>query len=416
MNLRDENQQTEWPDGATTGSIYPQSSTGRQIQQKKFASGIVTCWSKNCDLGQFFTALHDVAADGSFCAVFVFYSQAQFDESAIASAGNQFSGEITLVGCSSCGTLTPEGLEDDGCMVAVMLPTEHFTVASAVLRNVHSLGMNDIVTQVQALKESLAAKAGSRDFHDVFAVNLIDGLSYSEEAVTAALHTGLDSMPLVGGSAGDDLAFTSTSLFCDGESHNGSAVLTLVKSKLPFEIFTNNNFVPTEHKLVVTDSDPDKRVVREFNAEPAAIEYARIVGLDPNNLTPENFASHPVVVRVGGEYYCRAIQQREEDNSLSFFCAIDDGIVLTIAKPTGMINSTQQAIEQLRKKLGDLDMILGFDCILRRLDAQNRGNFNEVSALYKGANVVGFGTYGEQFNSMHINQTFTGVAFGLPSR
>lgn len=145
---------------------------------------------------------------------------------------------------------------------------------------------------------------------------------------------------------------------------------------------------------------------------PAAIEYANAVGLDPDSLTPNSFASHPVVVRVGGEYYCRSIQKCEDDHSLSFFCAIDNGIVLTIAKPTGMVKSTRNAIEELRSSLGELDMILGFDCILRRLDARNRGNFDEISALYAQANVVGFGTYGEQFNSMHINQTFTGIAFG----
>jgi len=26
--------------------------------------------------------------------------------------------------------------------------------------------------------------------------------------------------------------------------------------------------------------------------------------------------------------------------------------------------------------------------------------------------VIGFATYGEQFNSMHVNQTFTGIAIG----
>ena len=30
-------------------------------------------------------------------------------------------------------------------------------------------------------------------------------------------------------------------------------------------------------------------------------------------------------------------------------------------------------------------------------------------------NVIGFATYGEQFNAMHVNQTFTGVAIGAMS-
>jgi hypothetical protein len=37
-----------------------------------------------------------------------------------------------------------------------------------------------------------------------------------------------------------------------------------------------------------------------------------------------------------------------------------------------------------------------------------------MSELYRENNVVGFGTYGEQYRSMHLNQTFTGIAFGRP--
>jgi hypothetical protein len=49
---------------------------------------------------------------------------------------------------------------------------------------------------------------------------------------------------------------------------------------------------------------------------------------------------------------------------------------------------------------------------LRRLDAQNRQITREMSEVYRSHNVIGFGTYGEQYRSMHLNQTFTGIAFG----
>ena len=39
-----------------------------------------------------------------------------------------------------------------------------------------------------------------------------------------------------------------------------------------------------------------------------------------------------------------------------------------------------------------------------------------VSQLMVDNNVVGFATYGEQFNGMHVNQTFTGVALGSSPR
>ena len=40
---------------------------------------------------------------------------------------------------------------------------------------------------------------------------------------------------------------------------------------------------------------------------------------------------------------------------------------------------------------------------------------HDPDALYgfEDNNVVGFGTFGEQFQAMHVNQTFTGVAIGI---
>ena len=35
-----------------------------------------------------------------------------------------------------------------------------------------------------------------------------------------------------------------------------------------------------------------------------------------------------------------------------------------------------------------------------------------ISSILLENKVIGFSTYGEQFNSMHVNQTFTGVAIG----
>ena len=43
-----------------------------------------------------------------------------------------------------------------------------------------------------------------------------------------------------------------------------------------------------------------------------------------------------------------------------------------------------------------------------------RAELDAVGAFLQQQPVVGFNSYGEQFNGMHINQTFTGVAIGQP--
>jgi hypothetical protein len=101
-----------------------------------------------------------------------------------------------------------------------------------------------------------------------------------------------------------------------------------------------------------------------------------------------------------------------DDGSLSFFCAIDDGVVLTVAEPRDMVKSMEAEMEHLDEAVGGVDFVLGFECVLRRLDAENRQMKRKVSELYRRYHVVGFHTYGEQYNAMHLNQTFTGVAIG----
>jgi hypothetical protein len=41
-----------------------------------------------------------------------------------------------------------------------------------------------------------------------------------------------------------------------------------------------------------------------------------------------------------------------------------------------------------------------------------RTDDSSVNKLWNKYNVIGFCTYGEQINAVHVNQTFTGIAIG----
>ena len=367
----------------------------------------------NADAEAFARAVNDEAQALGADFALVFFSQSLIDAATLAEALARHAPTLRHAGCSTAGEITPQGLEE-GHMLAILFPSPAFVTADIMVRGLSTSPIDGITGDVEALRRDLQARLGENEDRNIFALCFIDGLSYAEEAVTSAIHWGLDDIPLIGGSAGDDLKFETTRVISDGHAASDSAVIVLIATDVPFQVFKTDNFVPTDEKLVVTASDPDNRIVREFNAAGAATEYAASVGIVPEALTPLSFASHPVVVRVGGEYYCRSIQKMHPDGSLSFFCAIDDGIVLSIAQPKGMVESTEAALADVATRLGALDLVLGFDCVLRRLDAQNRQITREMSELYRSHNVIGFGTYGEQYRSMHLNQTFTGIAFGLP--
>lgn len=377
----------------------------------RYASGLSALTTDEPDPNAFARAIAAEAAIVDAGFALLFFSQSLVDAAALAQALKIHAPSLAYAGCSTAGEITPQGLEE-GHAIALLLPSASFSTVSTMVENLSSSGMDGITGEVLELRRLLQSRAGRERAKSVFALCFIDGLSYAEEAVTSAIHWGLDDIPLIGGSAGDDLKFETTSLISNGKVTSDSAIIVLVATEIPFHVFKTDNFIPTDEKLVVTASDPDHRIVREFNATNAAEEYAASVGILPQTLTPLSFASHPVVVKVGGEYYCRSIQRMHADGSLSFFCAIDDGVVLSIAQPKNMVEATRTALQDVEHKLGGIDMILGFDCVLRRLDARNRQVFRDISELYRTNKIIGFGTYGEQYRSMHLNQTFTGIAFG----
>ena len=101
-----------------------------------------------------------------------------------------------------------------------------------------------------------------------------------------------------------------------------------------------------------------------------------------------------------------------EDGGLSFFCAIDEGIVLTVARSIDLVANLVDTFDELKRNVGPIEAVLGFDCVFRYLEMEQRQILGAVSSLFVENRVAGFSTYGEQFGMMHVNQTFTGIAFG----
>jgi len=86
--------------------------------------------------------------------------------------------------------------------------------------------------------------------------------------------------------------------------------------------------------------------------------------------------------------------------------------VLTAAGRLDTLGVVEDMFRLTEAELGEVSLYIGFDCIHRRLDAEQRQISRDLSDIYRRHHVVGFNTYGEQFGSMHLNQTFVGVAVG----
>ena len=332
------------------------------------------------------------------------------DLEAIARAAADGFPGIAVVGCTTAGEISSEGYTEDE-VVALGFRADRFEARTAVIDGLRALDAEAIAGRVVRLRAELAA--ARPHWTSEFAFLMIDGLSMGEDRLVAALRFGLGGVPLFGGSAGDGLDFRRTQVLADGKLRSDAAVLTLVRSRCPIKVFKVDHLIPSDIRMVVTDADPESRLVRQINASPAAREYARLVGKDPEQLSPFTFASHPVVVRIGGRHHVRAIQKVEANGDLRFFSAIDEGLVLTLAKPGDIAAHLEAALSRLSRDQAP-DTIIGCDCILRRLEAEQTQNLGAMSRIMSQHRVLGFSTYGEQFNSVHVSQTLTGVAIYPP--
>ena len=362
-------------------------------------------------------AASDLAAQLSDPALgfVLFFCSAEYDLVSLARSLEQSLVGIKVIGCTTAGEITAQGYEQHS-ITALGFNRHCFAVDAALIESLDQFGL----VQAQALTESLIARCLEHRVAPIkghsFAITLLDGLSSQEEMVLLALNSALGSIPHFGGSAGDDIHLANTHVYFDGEFHTKAAVVILINTLLDFEVFTTHHMLPLQQKFIVTQADPATRTVFELNAEPAAEEYARLVGVPVAELDHQIFALNPLAVRIGQEFYVRSIQRVNLDLSLTFYCAVENGIVLTAMEPGDMLPNLEAEFQRIEAQIGAPLITLGCDCFLRKLEAQCRGTLTETSDFLVRHRVVGFNTYGEQFDGMHINQTFTGVVIGRSQR
>jgi hypothetical protein len=316
-----------------------------------------------------------------------------------------------VIGCTTSGEITPKGYAQ-GALAGFSLASKELDVQPYLIPSLHDLDSVQVERMVDSIHERRSLALRATPEARAFGLLFIDGLSGMEERVIAMLGNALENVPIIGGSAGDDLRFKESFVYHDGKFVSDAAVFTLFMTSLPFRLIKTQHFIPSETRLVISSATPERRLVHEINGGPAAEEYARIIGKSVDELKPVVFSEYPLLLRLGGQYHVRSIQRVNEDGSLTFFCAIDEGLVLRLASGENLVENLRDAFEHVRRGVPNIKLTIGCDCILRRLEVLEKRLEGAVNEILKENHVIGFNTYGEQYQSVHINQTFTGIAIG----
>ncbi|MBA6340330.1 FIST C-terminal domain-containing protein [Colwellia sp. MB02u-10] len=339
----------------------------------------------------------------------LFYCSAVYQLDELAAAMTLCLKGIDIVGCTTAGEFTRDGSEQKS-IVAIGFSGKYFSISAIQIESMEDF----TVVDAQNTMSELAAQCCLNELAPIqdnsFLVTLLDGLSRKEELFLQTLNSATYGIPHFGGSAGDDVNLANTHVFYQNKFYQQAAVVILINTKCAFEVFNCNHIKCPTEKLVVTEADVENRTVYELNAMPAAVEYANLLNIDVKDLTPEVFSLNPLAVKVGGQYYIRSIQKvNVEDLSLTFYCAIDVGIVLAAVEMDNICDSLNNKLENITQRLGKSELVLAFDCFLRRIEIEQKELNKAIESLYAKYNIAGFNSYGEHINGIHLNQTFAAV-------
>jgi len=339
----------------------------------------------------------------------IFYCSSVYPLDELASAMTQCFNNIEVIGCTTAGEFSRFGC-DRKSIIAIGFSSKYFSMSVKPVDSMENFDIVDAQNTMNELIEQCRLKELAPIQGNSFLLTLLDGLSAKEEQFLQTLNSATSGIPHFGGSAGDDVNLANTHVFYQNKFHQQAAIVILVNTTCPFEVFNCNHIKCPIEKLVVTEANVENRTVYELNAMPAAIEYAKFLNIDINNLTPEVFSLHPLAVKVGGQYYIRSIQKvNMDDLSLTFYCAVDVGIVLTVVEMDDIFNSLNHKLEDITQRYGKSNLVLGCCCFLRRIEIEQKELANQAKALYEKYNMAGFNSYGEHINGIHLNQTFAGV-------
>ena len=341
----------------------------------------------------------------------LFHTSTLFDLDTVAKEISARFPHVNIVGCTSAGEFNKNGYGTEKLLAVAFLKNE-FSIATALVPNLGEVNFDEAHDIASGLRRALQGRERRYDTEQHFVISVLDGLTRHEEHFLETFATAFGNIPHLGGSAGDDLKLEATYVFYNGEFHRDAAVLLLVGTGKPFTVFSIDHINSPVSKLVVTHADPESRTVYEINGEPAAQYYASLLGMKAEDLTPDVFSMFPLAVMVGGKYFIRSIQKVDlATNAITFYCAVDIGIILTFVQLGDCIEALESKLDKLRTQLGEPEFVYACDCFLRRLEIQQGKNDHEIRRLQQMYNVAGFNAYGEHIHSVHLNQTFTGVYF-----
>lgn len=319
------------------------------------------------------------------------------------------------VGGTTAGELSCAGF-GQGSITGISLHGSGVRAAVEIIAQLGSLSLIPLVHMPHKLARGIGRKLEDLRVDRHMWISLIDGLSGKEDLFVPFFMQAARRVPLIGGSLGDGDRFTKVYLVHHGRVYTDAAAIVLLEYPYGFRPIHHTHMKLSDKWLTVTSQSGDGRVVESFDGQPALIAYAQALNLSPEQVTPEVIGRNPLGYRFRGRPFPCSILRVQEDGSFLMGVTVHTDERLNILSAGDLVecskNAIGEAIQHLAENGNDVQAMLLFNCSNRFIEAEGLGISEMLfEALYQ-APLCGFNTYGEQFASMHMNHSLTGIVFG----
>ncbi len=342
-------------------------------------------------------------------ALFYFFSSELAGSGIVEAVNGRFPG-AACVGASMIGGWSNAGAIEKG-VTAMTISSDEVAEAFVAMRE----GVKDAPAQVaRDVLSDLKRQLGGRRLNpaEYIGVILFDGLCLGEEIMRELMVAEDFPIPLVGGAAADELAFEATYVASGARMSSDGLVLLVLRMKVPFYYDHFVHCRPAGSSMVVTKSEPSRRVVWEIDGKPAAVRYAELLGLPgPEAVGVMDFSRRPFGVAIGDTVYVRSPNAVVDGTGLQFYCYIEAGTTVSLLEPGDILENAREALGEANRRLGEVRGALLFNCVLRYLELKASRSTAAFNDIFAAAPFIGFNTFGEELFTHH-NQTLTAIFIG----
>ncbi|MDR0927887.1 MAG: hypothetical protein LBO69_09025 [Ignavibacteria bacterium] len=337
----------------------------------------------------------------------MFFACSDYDNSVIALMQAEFPG-ITVFGCTSMAEMLNAEYTTNSIVATAFTDELIEDIKTVVLTKV-APGKVDIDDEIAELEEYYGTAFYTLDKEKYFGIVICCPVLSKISEVEIYDEIGdRTSCVFTGATASStNFVFENVRIYGNGQAYENSAVLALVKSKVPFafekmEAVERMNVSASITKMA--DINPETGagvgIVQELEGINPADFFSKIYDLPREEIIKmdiNDVMRYSLGIVIDGSPFMHTTEYFFPDGSLQLNPPTYPGSHVELFEARDLIPTTREQMAKIREKHPDTSYIVAFDCAYRYLDGLTHHTLEEYTGMWKGIPMMGLATFGEYF-------------------